>query len=119
MSRQTPEKTEHKKEESGSNTHPEADKGQYVDIYEQSIGEYKLESIQDGFKSLSIGDSCPRTFSPSIEQAFQSGEVLNPPDIESFEDETDDYWEWDRETQQFRHWDEEDQEWVYFPEIFD
>ncbi|KAJ4328154.1 hypothetical protein N0V84_001356 [Fusarium piperis] len=117
--KQTSEKTKDKKEESRPTTAPEPDKGQYVDICKQSTGEYKLENIQDGLKSLSIGDSRPRTISPSIEQAFESGEALTPPDIESFEDETDDYWEWDRETQQFRHWDDEDQEWVYFPEIFD
>lgn len=117
--RQTPEKTEDKKEDAGSNTDPEPDKGQYVDNYEQSTGEYKLESLQDGLKSLSISDSRPRTINPSIEDAFISGEALTPPDIEYFEDETDDYWTWDPEKLQFKHWDEQDKEWVYFPEIFD
>ncbi|RSL88271.1 hypothetical protein CEP51_001828 [Fusarium floridanum] len=117
-SKQTPEKTQDKKEDAGSNTDPVPDKGKYVDICEQT-GEYKLESLQEGLKSLSIGDSRPRTINPSIEEAFKSGEALTPPDIESFEDETDDYWTWDPDTQQFKHWDEEDKEWVYFPEIFD
>ncbi|KAJ4160532.1 hypothetical protein NW754_003652 [Fusarium falciforme] len=117
--RQTTEKKQDKKEDAGSTTDPEPDKGQYVDICEQSTGEYKLESLQDRLESLSISDSRPRTISPSIEEAFNLGEALTPPDIESFEDETDDYWTWDLETQQFKHWDEEDKEWVYFPEIFD
>ncbi|KAM0426767.1 hypothetical protein ACHAPT_008083 [Fusarium lateritium] len=111
-----PEKTE---EKNTGSTDPDPDKGQYVDISEQDTGEYTLQSIQDGLKSLSISDSRPRTVSPSIEDAFKSGKALTPPEIEFFEDETDDYWTWDQETQQFRHWDEEDEEWVYFPEIFD
>ncbi|KAL2692166.1 hypothetical protein Neosp_002572 [[Neocosmospora] mangrovei] len=117
--RQTTEKKEDKKEDAGSNTDPEPDKGQYVENCEQSTGEYNLESLQDGLKSLSIGDSRPRTINPSIEEAFNSGEPLTPPDIESFGDETDDYWTWDPDALQFKHWDEQDKEWVYFPEIFD
>lgn len=116
--RQTTERKQDKKEDAGS-TDPGPDKGQYVDICEQSTGEYKLESLHDRLESLSISDSRPRTINPSIEEAFISGEPLTPPDIESFDDETDDYWTWDPKMQQFKHWDEQDKEWVYFPEIFD